>query len=1075
MAGLDKDIYEKVEVQPNQTFDEACKLSVKLDNQKKKKKPLNPFDPKFKRPFNPPKETPSFPNSTTKKNPASFDLSQKEKGKAKTGDLSDIVCFKCHGRGHYKRDCPNARALTIRELKNMMAQPFVLEEEKENKNGSENVPLESYDSNEEEEQVDECFPEKNSLVMRRALQMHVEVEKTPIQRENVFLTKCKVNEDVCDLIVDSGSEANVVSSDLVKKLDLKTTRHPTPYKLSWLDKSKSTGVRKQCLVKFQIGSYVDEILCDVIPMDACHILLGRPWQSDKKSVHDGLSNTYTITHQGSKKVLHPLPPQKSLSQTQSPPPQKEPKRKDILLLSLKGFENSLEKEDEVFLLIFKEEHEGFVQQNPRLAALIKEYEDVFSNELPQGLPPIRDELSGAQVFSKIDLRSGYHQIRMREGDEWKTTFKTKHGLYEWLVMPFGLTNAPSTFMRLMNEMLRPFLGKFVVVYLDDILIYSKNEEEHLKHLEEIFKTLREQQLYKKLEKCHFLLTDIVFLGYIISGEGIKVDPSKVEAISSWPIPKTVTEVRSFHGLTSFYRRFIEHFSTLMAPITECTKKGSFQWTPQAQKAFELVKKKMCEAPVLALPDFMKPFEVECDASGKGIGAVLIQEKKPIAYFSEKLSQGKLNYSTYDKEFYAMVRALDHWSHYLRPQPFILHSDHESLRFIHGQKKLNARHAKWVEFLQSFNFATKYKKGKTNIVADALSRRHNLLGIMETKILGFEVMKESYKDDLELKEIMESCKNGVHGSFVIIDGFLFKGNKLCVPKGAIRELLIKEAHGGGLAGHMARGKDSIMVVVDRFSKMAHFIACKKVDDAFNVAQLFFKEVARLHGFPRTIVSDRDTKFNSKQTTKYSPFEVVYGVNPYVPIDYISLPKDKFVHGTAKEHIEFMIDVHKEVRKNIEKANESYKKQANKNLRNMKKFEVGDLVWIFLRKERFPKQRKHKLIPRAEGPFQIMEKINDNAYKVDLGGQFGVSSTFNVGDLAPYLEDDELRATPFEEGEDDANQEESISPIKHDHPTSPIHKEIILAKSFEDQVLDTFCAHGPFLANQGFTCLHSGYEC
>ncbi|XP_021727697.1 uncharacterized protein LOC110694841 [Chenopodium quinoa] len=845
-----------------------------------------------------------------------------------------------------------------------MAQPFVLEEEKENENGSENVPLESYDSNEEEEQVDDCFPEKNSLVMRRALQMHVEVEKTPIQRENVFLTKCKVNEDVCDLIVDSGSEANVVSSDLVKKLDLKTTRHPTPYKLSWLDKSKSTGVRKQCLVKFQIGSYVDEILCDVIPMDACHILLGRPWQSDKKSVHDGLSNTYTITHQGSKKVLHPLPPQKSLSQTQSPPPQKEPKRKDILLLSLEEFENSLEKEDEVFLLFSKEEHEGFVQQNPRLAALIKEYEDVFSNELPQGLPPIR-------------------------------------------------------------------------------------------------------------------------------GEGIKVDPSKVEAISSWPIPKTVTEVRSFHGLTSFYRRFIEHFSTLMAPITECTKKGSFQWTPQAQKAFELVKKKMCEAPVLALPDFMKPFEVECDASGKGIGAVLIQEKKPIA-------------------------------------------------FIHGQKKLNARHAKWVEFLQSFNFATKYKKGKTNIVADALSRRHNLLGIMETKILGFEVMKESYKDDLELKEIMESCKNGVHGSFVVIDGFLFKGNKLCVPKGAIRELLIKEAHGGGLAGHMARGKDSIMVVVDRFSKMAHFIACKKVDDAFNVAQLFFKEVARLQGLPRTIVSDRDTKFVShfwkslwrlvgtkllfstshhpqtdgqtevvnrilgsllralvnkggkywdlklahaefsynrtpSKTTKYSPFEVVYGVNPYVPIDYISLPKDKFVHGTAKEHIEFMIDVHKEVRKNIEKANESYKKQANKNLRNMKKFEVGDLVWIFLRKERFPKQRKHKFMPRAEGLFQIMEKINDNAYKVDLGGQFGVSSTFNVGDLAPYLEDDELRATPFEEGEDDANHEESISPIKHDHPTIPIHKEIILAKSFEDQVLDTFCAHGPFLANQGFTCLHSGYEC
>ena len=265
-----------------------------------------------------------------------------------------------------------------------------------------------------------------------------------------------------------------------------------------------------------------------------------------------------------------------------------------------------------------------------------------------------DELAGSEWFSKIDLRSGYHQIRMKEGDEWKTAFKTKYGLYEWLVMPFGLTGAPSTFMRLMNAVLRPFLGKFVVVYLDDILIYSKTMAEHLNHLETLFRTLRTQKLYGKLEKCSFLLPEISFLGYIIGKTGVKVDPSKVKAIKDWPTPTTLTQVRSFHGLASFYRRFIRNFSSIMAPVTECTKQGKFEWTSAAQQAFENLKDVMCKAPILKLPDFTKPFELECDACGVGIGAVLVQEGRPVAFFSEKLSNSRLNYSTYDKEFYAML-------------------------------------------------------------------------------------------------------------------------------------------------------------------------------------------------------------------------------------------------------------------------------------------------------------------------------------------------------------------------------------------------------------------------------------
>ncbi|XP_057529848.1 uncharacterized protein LOC130808390 [Amaranthus tricolor] len=517
-------------------------------------------------------------------------------------------------------------------------------------------------------------------------------------------------------------------------------------------------------------------------------------------------------------------------------------------------------------------------------------------------------------------------------------------------MPFGLTNAPSTFMRLMNEVLRPFLGKFVVVYLDDILIYSRDEDEHLEHLFQVFTVLRKQKLYGKLEKCDFMLYEVTFLGYIVSGDGVKVDPSKVEAIQSWPSPKTLTEVRSFHGLASFYRRFIRNFSTLMAPITECTKKGSFEWTPQAQKAFEEIKEKMCNTPILALPDFSKPFEVECDASGKGIGVVLIQEGRPIAYFSEN--------------------------------------------------------------------------GKANVVADALSRRHNLLGVVEAKILGFELIKEYYKEDEDFKTILKKCVDGVYDLFSLHDGFLFKGNRLCIPKCPIRSLLIHETHGGGLAGHVGVQKtlellqthfywpkmlSTVHHVITRCSTcqrakmvfhkglykplpvperpwedMAHFIPCHKTEDAMKVAKLYFEEVVRFHGVPRTIVSD------------------LYGVNPYIPIDLKALPQDKFVHGGAKEQAEFMVKIQKEVRKNIEKANEIYKKQANKRVRNVKNFEVGDLVWIYMRKERFPSQSKNKLMPRAEGPFEIVEKINDNAYKVDLGGQYGVSK---------------LRTISFEEEEDD----------------------------------------------------------
>ena len=230
-----------------------------------------------------------------------------------------------------------------------------------------------------------------------------------------------------------------------------------------------------------------------------------------------------------------------------------------------------------------------------------------------------DELHGACLFTKIDLGSGYYQIRMKTGDEWKTAFKTKYGLYEWLVMPFGLTNAPSTFMRLMNHVLRECLGKFVVVYFDDILIYSRTIDDHVMHVRKVLEILRVEKLHANLKKCSFCMDRVNFLGFVVSSNGLEVNVEKVKAIREWPTPTNISQVRSFHRLASFYRRFIKDFSSIAAPLNEIVKKNvGFNWGDAQEHAFNLLKDKLCDAPLLVLPNFDKTFEIECDASGIGI-------------------------------------------------------------------------------------------------------------------------------------------------------------------------------------------------------------------------------------------------------------------------------------------------------------------------------------------------------------------------------------------------------------------------------------------------------------------------
>ncbi|GJU12984.1 putative reverse transcriptase domain-containing protein [Tanacetum coccineum] len=261
-----------------------------------------------------------------------------------------------------------------------------------------------------------------------------------------------------------------------------------------------------------------------------------------------------------------------------------------------------------------------------------------------------DQLQGSSIYSKIDLRSGYHQLRVREQDIPKTAFRTRYGHYEFQVMPFGLTNAPAVFMDLMNRVCKPYLDKFVIVFIDDILIYSKDEKEHEEHLKAILELLKKEKLYAKFSKCEFWIPKVQFLGHVIDSRGIHVDPAKIESIKDWASPKTPTEIRQFLGLAGYYRRFIEGFSKIAKSMTKLTQKGiKFDWGEKEESAFQLIKQKLCSAPILALPEGSKDFVVYCDASHKGLGAVLMQREKVIAYASRQVKVYEKNYTIQDLE------------------------------------------------------------------------------------------------------------------------------------------------------------------------------------------------------------------------------------------------------------------------------------------------------------------------------------------------------------------------------------------------------------------------------------------
>jgi hypothetical protein len=593
---------------------------------------------------------------------------------------------------------------------------------------------------------------------------------------------------------------------------------------------------------------------------------------------------------------------------------------------------------------------------------------------------LRDRLGRAKFYTKLDLKNGFYLLRIAKGDEWKTAFRCRYGLYEYTVMPFGLCNAPASFQSMINDVFRDLLDEGVVVYLDDILIYSEDETSHVDLVRRVMQRIRKAKLCCSIKKSCIHVQAVEFLGYNISPEGISMSSVKVESVKNWPTPRNLKDVQAFMGFANFYRRFIEGFSKTCKPLTDLTKKDvPFQWTPQCQEAFDMLKKKFTEGPILAHFNHTQSTCVETDASDFALGAILSQKCDdgkwhPIAFHSRKFQPAEVNYDVHDKEMTAIVVAFKEWEHLLMSvdDEVMVYTDHKNLEYFNTTKTLNRRQHRWAEFLQPFRFRVVYREGRLNAKADILSRRRDYRpegggepievpqkffgpGVYE-QVPGVELLtsrhlsrlsgvriedpmeqmiKSAAEKDTVYQEMKKAVLEGsdkVHKEADVLGGLLLIKNRWYVPNDkALKNMILKADHDSLVAGHFGQyktlervkanyywpkmdqevdeyvrscdacqrnkavrhkkyglldpleipnrpwddismdfivglpesgGFTKIWVIVDRFSKMAHFIPLSTETPIKEIANIFLKEVWRLHGLPSSVVSDRDSRFQSK---------------------------------------------------------------------------------------------------------------------------------------------------------------------------------------------------------------------
>uniref|UniRef100_A0A8C6MDH0 Gypsy retrotransposon integrase-like protein 1 n=1 Tax=Nothobranchius furzeri TaxID=105023 RepID=A0A8C6MDH0_NOTFU len=542
--------------------------------------------------------------------------------------------------------------------------------------------------------------------------------------------------------------------------------------------------------------------------------------------------------------------------------------------------------------------------------------------------PVQD----ATIFTRLDLRNAYHLVRIRQGDEWKTAFKTPLGHFEYLVMPFGLTNAPAVFQRLVNSVLGDYINDFVTVYLYDILIFSKSVSEHKKHVRAVLQRLLENRLFVKAEKCKSHVSVVKFLGFVLESGRLKADPDKIKAVTDWPTPATRKQLQRFLGFANFYRRFIRNYSQTAAPLTALTPATNpFSWSPKAEAAFQALKRRFTEAPVLSRPDPKSQFTVEVDASDTGVGAVLSQvspvdhKLHPCAFFSRRLTPAESRYDVGDRELLAVKLALEEWRHWLEGAelPFVIWTDHKNLIYLKEAKRLNPRQYRWSLFFTRFNFVLSYRPGSKNTKPDALSRQYASEDeatpgtILPSSCILAGVTWTIRDQVLEALKVDPGPGNGptnklfvpqelrgkvIHwahtGRFSIHPGVgrtlalirrsfwwpsIFNDVReyvsachVCarqkgtnqLPAGLLSPLPVPSRPWSHIAIDFvcglppSHGFNTILTIVDRFSKACHLVPLKALPTSTVTAQLLIKHVFRLHGIPTEILSDRGPQFVSR---------------------------------------------------------------------------------------------------------------------------------------------------------------------------------------------------------------------
>lgn len=777
-----------------------------------------------------------------------------------------------------------------------------------------------------------------------------------------------------------------------------------------------------------------------------------------------------------------------------------------------------------------------------------------------------DRLTKGKIFSQLDLRGAYNLLRMAEGEEWKTAFRTRYGLFEYLVMPFGLTNAPATFQAMVNEVLREYLDVFVVVYLDDILVYSESEAEHIQHVRKVLQKLSEHNLYVKLEKCRFHVDVVMFLGYVLSPKGMKMDPGKVDAVQNWKPPENKKALQRFLGFANYYRRFIHEYSRMTRPLNNLTKDVPYVWTSEQQSAFDDLKKRFVSAPVLLNFREYEPVYLETDASNVALGCVLSQKDSngfmhPVAYFSRSFTPAEHNYDIHDKELLAIVTAFKEWRPWLAGAVDItVFTDHRNLLYFFQRQDYKQRHWRWREELSFFNYRIQYREGRKQGLSDALSRREEFspdslderITQQSKPLLDDTIWTESsspssttekiniLEDEIDDVEPLDTPPELIPidpDDQVLIDQLsrghtknkevIYKDGKIVVPDDpSLRKRIISSRHDAKLAGHRgisktvqlvqrhyawdglrkeveayvkscdicartkrslqkpagllqplpiadrpwssvsmdfimplpeSNGFDAILVVVDRLTKMAHFIPTNATIDVEGLARVFLDNVIRLHGVPVDIVSDRGSVFVSnlwsritnqlgisrKLSTAYHPqtdgqTERVNQILEQYIRTYCNYQQNnwenllstaEFSYNNAESEttktspfeanygysplmdletgisnrnpqvvplLQTIRDTHRFVKQEIRHAQARYKRHADKHRRQGPEFSIGDMVWLStdnIKTTRPMKKLDHQWI----GPYPVTRSVGGKAFELGLPAGTRIYNVFHPSRL------------------------------------------------------------------------------